>query len=77
MSALLTTPPHRRHHKGGFFIFFLFFIFIFYKNIFSFSKFTRIYPAAQLPGDRHLVAPLPGGRGLSVKNFVKKLRSGP
>ena len=56
----------------GFFIF-IFLIFVFYKNIFSFSKFTEIYPTAQLPGGRHLVAPVPGGRDLSVKIFVKKI----
>ena len=50
--------------KRGFFVF-LFFIFVFYKNIFLFSKFTEIYPV-------RLVAPLPGGRDLSVKIFVKK-----
>ena len=61
---------------SGFFIF-IFFIFVFYKNIFLFLKFTEIYSAAQLPGGRHLVAPLPGGRDLSVKIFVKKLCSGP
>ena len=35
------------------FLFFLFFIFFFYKNIFSFSKFTEIYPGrptAERPG---------------------------
>ena len=53
---------------------FIFYIFIFYKNIFSFSKFTEIYPAAPLPGGRDLVAPLQGGRDFSTKNFVKKLR---
>ena len=26
-----------------------------------------------MPGSRHLVAPLPGGRDLSVKIFVKKI----
>ena len=50
---------------------FLFFIFVFYKNIFSFSKFTGIYPAAPLLGGRNLVAPLRGGRGFCVKTFAK------
>ena len=53
---------------------FLFFIFIFYKNIFSFSKFTEIYPGRPLPGGRDLVAPLRGGRGFSAKIFAENLR---
>ena len=54
--------------------FFIFFIFVFYKNIFSFSKFIVIYPAAPLPGGRDLVAPLRGGRGFSAKIFTENLR---
>ena len=46
------------------FFIFIFFNFVFYKNIFLFSKFTGMYPAA----------PLPGGRGFSVKSFAKNLR---
>jgi len=30
-----------------------------------------MYPAARLPGGRHLAAPLPGGRGFSAKNSQK------
>ena len=48
---------------------FLFFIFIFYKNIFSFSKFTEIYtdrPAAGRPGPGR---PAAGRQGLFCKNF--------
>ena len=56
----------------GFFIF-LFFIFVFYKNIFLFLKFTKIY-TAPLPGGRDLVAPLRGGRGFSAKIFAENLR---
>ena len=51
---------------------FLFFIFVFKKNIFSFSKFTEIYPAAPQPGGRDLVAPLRGGRDFSAKKIRKK-----
>ena len=60
-----------------------FFIFIFYKNIFSFSKFTGIYPAAPapLPGDWDLAAPLQGGSGAAetfVQNILQKyLRTDP
>ena len=50
---------------------FLFFVFVFYKNIFSISKLTEIYPGS--PGGRNLVTPLRGGRDFSVKNFVKNL----
>ena len=67
--ARVEADPARR----DFFIF-LFFIFVFYKNIFSFSKFTEIYPAALLPGGRDLVAPLQGGRGFSAKIFAEDLR---
>jgi len=52
------------------FLFFL--IFVFYKNIFLFSKFTGIYPAAPL--GRDLVAPLRGGRDFSAKIFAENLR---
>ena len=41
---------------------FLFFVFVFYKNIFSFSKFTEIYPRR----------PAAGRQGLICKNFRKK-----
>ena len=57
---------------------FLYFLFSFFTKIyFRFRNLQEYTPAAQLPGGRHLVAPLPDGRDLSVKNFVKKLRSGP
>ena len=61
-------------HVGGFFIFHFRF---FTKIYFYFRNLQKYTPAAQLPGGRHLVAPLSGGRDLSVKIFVKKLRSGP
>ena len=48
--------------KRGFFIF-LFFVFVFYKNIFSFSKFTKIYPGR----------PAAGRQGLICKKFRKKI----
>ena len=53
-SAAGPPTPGRR----GFFIF-LFFNFVFYKNIFLFSKFTEIYPgrsAAGRPGPGHPAA---------------------
>ena len=65
------------HKPGGFFIF-LFFIFVFYKNIFLFSKFTGVYtPASLLPGGRHLVAPPRGGRGFSIIFNGKNLCANP
>ena len=66
-----TGTANLGHNKWRFFIF-LFFIFVFYKNIFSFSKFTGIYPAAPLPDDRDVVAPLRGGRGFCAKFFTDK-----
>ena len=48
-------------------VIFLFFNFVFYKNIFLFSKFTGIYSAA----------PLPGGRGFAAKSFAENLRPDP
>ena len=60
------------------FLFLYFSFFVFYKKIyFYFRNLQKYTPAAQLPGSRHLVAPLPGGRDLSVKIFLKKLCSGP
>ena len=44
---------------------FIFYIFIFYKNIFSFSKFTGIYPGRPAAG--------PPGRG-AAGAFLKKIR---
>ena len=35
-------------------VFFIFFIFVFYKNIFSFSKFTEIYPGHLAAGRQGL-----------------------
>ena len=46
--------------KTGGFLFFYFFIFVFYKNIFLFSKFTEIYPGR--PAARR--------QGLFCKNFA-------
>ena len=59
------------------FLFFYFLFSFFTKIYFRFRNLQEYTPAAQLPGGRHLVAPLPGGKGLSVKIFVKKLCSGP
>ena len=45
------TPTSKKNYRDT--AVFLFFIFVFYKNIFSFSKFTEIYPgrpAAGRPG---------------------------
>jgi len=60
----------RTAHRRGFFIF-IFYIFVFYKNIFSFSNLQKYTPAALLPGDRDLVAPLWGGRDFFAKNCIK------
>ena len=57
---------------GGFFIF-LFFIFTFYKNIFSFSKFTRIYPVCPAAGRLAPGRPAAGRQGLICKNIHKKI----
>ena len=52
--------------KGDFFIF-LFFNFVFYKNIFLFSKFTVIYSGR----------PAAGRQGLFCKKFREKFAPGP
>ena len=59
--------------RAVFFIFFIFIFSFFTKIYFRFRNLQEYTPAAQLPSGRHLVAPLPGGRGLSVKIFVKKI----
>ena len=59
------------------FIFLYFSFYVFYKNIFLFSKFIEIYsgrPAAGRPAPGH---PTAGRQGLICKNFHKKLRSSP
>ena len=60
--------PPRAAGRGccGFFIF-IFFIFIFIKIYFCFRNLQEYTPAA----------PLPGGRGFSVKSFTENLRPGP
>jgi len=60
-----------------FFYFYIFHFRFFSKIYFHFQNLQKYTPAAQLPGGRHLVAPLPGGRDLSIKIFIKKLRSDP
>ena len=52
--------------RGSIFIF-IFFNFVFYKNIFSFSKFTGIYPGR----------PAAGRQGLFCKNFRGKFARRP
>ena len=53
----------REERWDGRFFYFFIFNFRFFKNIFSFSKFTGIYPAAPLPGGRDLAARRPPGSG--------------
>ena len=48
---------------------FLFFIFIFYKNIFSFSKFTEIYPDRPVTGRPGPSRPAAGRQGLFLQKF--------
>ena len=65
----LPTAPR----TGGFFIF-LFFIFVFYKNIFSFSKFTEIYPGRPAAGRPGPGRPAAGRQGYFwKKKFVEKI----
>ena len=52
------------------FFIFLFFIFVFYKNIFSFSKFTGIYPRCPTAGRPGPGRPAAGRQGLFCKNFT-------
>ena len=58
------------NRSGGFFIFYFLFSF-FTKIYFCFRNLQEYTPAAPLPGDRDLVAPLRGGRGFCAKTFVK------
>ena len=51
--------------------FFYFVIFVFYKNIFSFSKFTGIYPGRPAAGRPEPGRPAAGRQGLFCKNFAK------
>ena len=65
-------PTSPTPHECGFFIF-LFFNFIFYKNIFLFSKFTGIYPgrpAAERPGPGR---PAAERQGLLCKFFCENI----
>jgi len=52
---------------------FLFFIFVFYKNIFLFLKFTEIYPGRPAAGRPAPGRPAAGRQGLIYKNFRKKI----
>ena len=56
---------------SGFFIF-IFFNFVFYKNIFLFSKFTGIYPGRPAAGWPGPGRPAAGRQGLFCKNFHGK-----
>ena len=59
---------------AGQFFYFLFYIFVFYKKkYFCFRNLQEYTPAAPLPGDRDLVAPLRGGRGFCEKKFAEKI----
>ena len=58
---------------GAVFLFFLFFIFIFYKNIFSISKFTRIYPGCPAAGRPRPGRPAAGRQGHFWKIFAEKI----
>ena len=51
------------------FLFLYFFIFVFYKNIFLFSKFTGIYPGRPAAGRAGPGRPAAGRQGLFCKNF--------
>src|SRR6185312_11871684 len=64
--------PMNKPVSGGFYIF-IFLIFVFYKNIFSFSKFTRIYPGRPAAGRPGPGRPAAGRQGLICKNFRKKI----
>ena len=55
-----------------------FFIFVFFTKIyFRFQNLQEYTPAARLPGGRHPVALLRGGRGFFVKIFAENLRANP
>ena len=66
---------------AGFLFIFLFFIFIFYKNIFSFSKFTGIYPGRPAAGRLGPGRPATGRQELFYKKiyefFCRKAPGGP
>ena len=59
--------------SGAVFLFFLFFIFVFYKNIFSFSKFTGIYPGRPAAGRPGPGRPAAGRQGFLCKNFCENI----
>ena len=67
------TRPSSVQLAAAVFLFFYFLFSLFTKIYFHFRNLQEYTPAAQLPGGQHLVAPLPGGRGLSVKIFIKKI----
>ena len=53
---------------------FLYFLFSFFIKIyFRFGNLQEYTPAAPLPGGRDLAAPQREGRGISEKNFAKKI----
>jgi len=61
----------------GFFIF-IFFISVFYKNIFSIWKFTKIYPGRPAAGRPGPGRPAAGRQGLTCKKKDEnKLQTGP
>jgi len=62
----------RRIEAGDFFIF-LFFIFVFYKNIFLFSKLTEIYPGRPAAGWPGPGRPAAGRQGFLCKNFCENI----
>ena len=59
------------------FLFFYFSILFFTKIYFCFRNLQEYTSGAPLLVGRHLVAPLPGGRGFSAKSFAENLRPGP
>ena len=67
IAHVLTGPAsHSRTTNHRAFFIFIFFNFVFYKNIFLFSKFTEIYPGR----------PTAGRQGLFYKKFRRKFASG-
>ena len=78
----LVRGPHSTLHGWplpfpcGFFIFFIF-NFVFYKNIFSFSKSREIYPGRPAAGRPALGRPAAGRQGLFCKSFRGKFTRGP
>ena len=73
--GLLRSETADTDGLGGFFIF-LFFNFVFYKNIFLFSKFAGIYPGCPAAGRLEPGRPAAGRQGLFYKNFRRKFAPG-